>query len=83
MSRPPNTSLLQKAKSARRFARGHFEPNLEEVELAVAWMNGEIQTTQAAFALGMPSKGPFWMKMASILKAASMHGLVKVERIQK
>ncbi len=44
-------TLLEKAKSEKVMRRGMGNISPEEVDLAVAWLKGEIQTVQAVRAM--------------------------------
>jgi len=72
-------TLLQKAKSCK--VRERIKPNItdEHIELAVAWVNGELQGKQIKMALNLKSGGGSYLYyMASYLKEGIKRGKIKI-----
>jgi hypothetical protein len=68
-------TLLEKAKAVKTKARNTDFPK-EEIELAVAWANNKVSTTQVAHALGQKStSGGVYVFLATRLRAYIQTGL--------
>lgn len=64
-------TLLEKAKEIRvNTYKGYKEYSNEEVELAVAWVNNDITSSQLAKALGDRTSGNLYVFVSGALKFA-------------
>jgi len=79
-----NKSLVDKAKGVQ-FGRMHDMGNEDEMELAIAWLKGEITAVQAAVALfgeekGRSRAGNVVYHFAKHLKQAYIKGIIRIEK---
>lgn len=75
------TTLLEQAKQIKIHKTKKFDPEI--ADLAIAWFNDEVSTTQAKSVMSLPIKGNAQVRyyFASVLKHAILSGLVKIEKI--
>jgi len=70
-------TLLEKAKDTPT-NRKERKISQEEIELAVAWVNGELRTTQVARACEMAPNNCMY-RIATSLRAAKERGLISIQ----
>jgi hypothetical protein len=88
MPEKDESTLLSKAKAvsvegsrAKRYKRF---PIQEEIELALAWLRGEIATKQVSVALGYSvTTANVLYRISSILKEAYAQGYIKIVKQTK
>jgi hypothetical protein len=70
-------TMLDRAK-AFQTSRGNWgeAPSTEEIELAVAWMMGQVTDSQVKHVLGTKSNGSHIGTMARILRRAAKLGRI-------
>ena len=71
-------SLLEKAQNHKSSKSLKYITN-EDIELAVAWLNDEINGVQIAAAYGAKSGSALTYRMASALKRAYKEGLLVIK----
>jgi hypothetical protein len=74
-------TLLDKARSKR--LKSVISASDDEVDLAIAFFNHKITSSQAAFALGRTGPGAAttaYVKLAGILRSAASDGRVSIRR---
>jgi hypothetical protein len=73
------TSLLDKARATKIRRKLTINYNLEDAELAVAWANEEVSTTQCSKVWGLKGKTntSIYLRLAGSFKAAVQLGLLK------
>lgn len=71
--------LLDKAKAVKenRGGRPSIVADDDRMELALAWVKGEVSLTQIMAAIGRPSTSNFYALMAVGLREAYRKGLLK------
>ena len=73
-------TLLQKAKKVEVRRIDKIKANAQHIELAIAWMNGEINLAQASVALGKkPTNTHILYYFSTWLKEAYKIGLIKIK----
>jgi hypothetical protein len=72
-----NKTLLEKAKEirAKTVANDYLD---EEIDLAIAWMKGEIRLIQATRVLGLRPSGTVGNKIANFLREGYRRGKIKI-----
>jgi len=77
-------TLLEKAKKTPLFSRRAEEPTDEEIEVAMAWLKGEVRTIQIARAYGVNrNSNNFVYTIARWLREAYRRGRLEVKRSEK
>ena len=56
------------------------EERKEKIDLAIAYVKGEITQTQAANVLGLKNKTTSYSYLATVLLKAGRDGLIKIEK---
>ena len=76
-------TLLEKAKSIKLNRKFRIDFNEEELELVLAWFNGEITTKQASGVLfnNYRSPGQVYSRSMSILRKARAENKIEVKKI--
>jgi hypothetical protein len=73
-------TLLDKAMSRPNCARTHEDISDEQIDVALAWMEGTITGSQATYALGHTNRANTQARFAVILREAYRRGKLKVVR---
>jgi hypothetical protein len=73
-------SLLDRARAAKGKAKRAYDVNDEAIDLAVAYVTGEVSDAQVAAAVGCKaSNARFWT--VAVVRRAVIAGKLKVERV--
>ena len=75
-------SLLSSALSIPRKRRG-ADWNPEELELALAWLQGKITAMQATKASGLKNHSSWYFRVSVVLQRAMADGAVLVQLVPK
>lgn len=76
-----NKSLLEIAKQhPKRFNSGEY--NHDEVDLALAWLAGEVNDSQAGAALGVQAANAV-SRLARVVRWCVKTGMVKISRVKR
>ena len=67
-------TLLDRAKESEGKGRG--DVNNEHIDLAIAWLKGEISTIQARSAVGGRSGASIYVLLARSLREAARRGII-------
>lgn len=81
MTKSPNEqepSLLEKAIAYKR-GTGYGTPTDEQIDLALAWLKGDITYTQALAALGRASTMSAYVMFARALRQAYTEGKLTIK----
>lgn len=72
-----NKTLLDIAKESQKTVRGQHQGD-KDIELAIAWINGDISIGQAALAWGgKASNNVYYIRIALAIRKAVEKGLVR------
>src|ERR1700678_3104816 len=79
--RRTTTTLLEKARLAPCVRRSRAKATGEDIELALAWVKGEITLAQATTAWGHNTTNATYGRLALCVREAVSQGKVKVIRL--
>ena len=71
-------SLLERARAVPVRIGRSAGPTDERIELALAWLRGDITITQAAVALESAVNGATYAKLTTALREAHRRGLLSI-----
>ena len=77
------TTLLEKAKTKKRKRRAKLIPTRQDVDLALAYLEGKVNLSQVAHAKSWykdSERGRVYVYVAMALQYAIEQGLIKIER---
>lgn len=73
-------SLLERAKQQERMRKGTARSTPERVELALAWIRGEVGITQVARALELKDVHTAYIPIVVALRQAYRDGTLKIKK---
>jgi hypothetical protein len=73
-------TLLEKALATRTRRRHRTDVTPEEMELVIAWLQGQISYGQVRTAFGVNSSSNVYSRVSIILKVAFQRGRLQIAR---